>query len=126
MPVMVLLRELHGERIDEYVFPGGKKGKPSSNMALLSLLRRMKRFDIVPHGFRNTFRDWSAEQTHFPRELAEMALAHAVSNQVEATYRRGDLFEKRHKLMAAWAAYCSAMRKPASVVPLFGAVSMHS
>jgi integrase len=109
-PVLALLRKLHDERVDEFVFPGGKRGKPLSNMALLSLLRRMGRFDIVPHGFRSTFRDWAAEQTNFPREVAEMALAHAVGNQVEAAYRRGDLFEKRHKLMAAWAAYCQMPR----------------
>jgi integrase len=59
------------------------------------------------HGFRSSFRDWCAEQTNFPSEVAEMALAHAVGNKVEAAYRRGDLFEKRRKLMSAWAIYIS-------------------
>lgn len=91
----------------EFVFPGGKKGKPLSNMALLALLKRMKRTDLTAHGFRSTFRDWAAEQTNYPREVAEMALAHAVSDKVEATYLRTDLFEKRRALMAEWAVYCT-------------------
>ena len=70
------------------------------------LLRRMGRADITAHGFRSTFRDWAAERTNFPREVAEMALAHAIPDAVEAAYRRGDLFDKRKKLMAAWAEYC--------------------
>ena len=67
----------------------------------------MKRIDITPHGFRSTFRDWVAEASTFPGELAEMALGHVISGKVEAAYRRGDLFEKRRKLMDAWAAFCS-------------------
>jgi len=59
--------------------------------------------NVVPHGFRSTFRDWAAERTNFPNEVVEMALAHAVSDKVEAAYRRGDLFEKRRKLSEAWA-----------------------
>jgi integrase len=90
-----------------YVFPGGKEGKPLSNMAALVLLKRMKRTDITTHGFRSTFRDWAAEQTNYPREVAEMALAHVIESKVEAAYRRGDLFEKRAKLMRAWADYCA-------------------
>ena len=73
----------------------------------------MKRDDLTAHGFRSTFRDWAAEQTHFPRDVAEMALAHTISDKVEAAYRRGDLFEKRRLLMEAWATYCgteSAMK----------------
>lgn len=94
-----------------------------SNMALLMTLRRMGRADITVHGFRSTFRDWGAERTAFPREVAEAALAHAIGDKVEAAYRRGDLFEKRRKLMEAWGAYCTtpaaaergavvALRKP--------------
>ena len=71
------------------------------------LLRRMGRADITAHGFRSTFRDWAAERTTFAREVAEMALAHAIPDAVEAAYRRGDLFDKRRKLMDAWAAYCA-------------------
>jgi integrase len=115
-PVLALLRQLQDERIDEYVFPGGKKGSPLSNMALLVLMKRMGRTDIVPHGFRSTFRDWAAEQTSFPREVAEMALAHAIENKVEAAYRRGDLIVKRQKLMAAWANYCCKPTNGAAVL----------
>jgi integrase len=75
------------------VFPGGKAGKPLSNMAMTEVLRRMGRDDITVHGFRSTFRDWAAERTNFPSEVVEMALVHAVGDKVEAAYRRGDLFE---------------------------------
>jgi integrase len=87
-----------------YVFPGRSGIKPLSNMAFQMILRRMK-LDITAHGFRSSFRDWSAEQTSFPREVCEMALAHAVENRVEAAYRRGDLFEKRRALMEQWSAF---------------------
>lgn len=78
-----------------------------SNMALLMLLRRMGRAGLTAHGFRSTFRDWAAETTDFPAEVAEMALAHAVTDRVEAAYRRGDLFEKRRAIMDAWALACA-------------------
>ena len=78
-------------------------------MACLTLLKRMGRGDLTVHGFRSTFRDWAAEQTAFPRDVAEMALAHTVKDKVEAAYRRGDLFEKRRKLMDAWAEYCGGI-----------------
>jgi integrase len=84
----------------------GPNGKPLSNMAMLSLLRRMKRADVTVHGFRSAFRDWIAEQTDYPAEVAEMALAHTVSHKVEAAYRRGDLLEKRYALARDWAAFC--------------------
>ena len=77
------------------VFPGGKAGTPLSNMAMLALLRRMGRGDLTAHGFRSTFRDWCAEATNYPREVAEAALAHTLADKVEAAYRRGDLMEKR-------------------------------
>lgn len=102
-----------------YLFTGLKYAKPLSNMAMLVLLRRMNAVDetprwidgrtkepIVVHGFRSSFREWAAEQTNFPREVAEAALAHAVGDKVEAAYRRGDLFEKRRLMMDAWARYC--------------------
>jgi len=89
------------------VFPGPRRALPMSNMTMLMLLRRMKR-NVTVHGFRSTFSDWAAERTAYPREVVEMALAHAVENKVEAAYRRGDLFEKRRKLMEAWAAFCEA------------------
>jgi integrase len=90
-----------------YVFPGGKLGQPLSNMAFLMLLRRMKRDDLTAHGFRSTFRDWASERTNFPGEVAEMALAHTVSGKVEQAYRRGDLFDRRRRLMAAWSMFAT-------------------
>jgi integrase len=95
-----------GDADNAFVFPGGKAGKPLSNMAFLMLLRRMGRNDLTAHGFRSSFRDWASERTGFPREVAEMALAHAVGDKVEQAYRRGDLFEKRRRLMEAWAKFC--------------------
>ncbi|MFM9860609.1 integrase arm-type DNA-binding domain-containing protein [Pseudoxanthobacter sp. M-2] len=94
-------------REGEFVFPGAKAGRPLSNMALLTVLRRMGREDLTTHGFRSTFRDWAAETTAFPNEVVEMALAHAITSDVEAAYRRGDLFPKRRKLMEAWGMYCT-------------------
>jgi integrase len=106
-PVLELLRDLYEVRQGEPVFPGAIKGKGLSNMALLMALRRLGRADLTAHGFRSTFRDWVAEQTNFPSEVAEMALAHTVGDKVEAAYRRGDLFEKRRQLAEAWGAFCS-------------------
>jgi len=102
-----------------FVFSGGKRGRPLSNMAFLMLLRRMGRIDLTVHGFRSSFRDWAAERTGFPSEVAEMALAHVVGNKVEAAYRRGDLFDKRRRLMEAWAEFLSkAPTERAKVVSL--------
>lgn len=103
----------------DFVFES-KPGKPLSQMTLLMAMRRMD-LDFVPHGFRSSFRDFAAERTNAPREVAEAALAHAVGNAVEAAYRRTDLFEKRRKLMATWGAHCTQdggkvvpLRKPAT------------
>lgn len=90
----------------DFVFPGHKGDGPLSNMAMLAVLKRMKRDEITVHGFRSTFRDWAGERTNHPTEVAEMALAHAVGDKVEAAYRRGDMFEKRKRLMADWAKFC--------------------
>ena len=95
-----------GEAGEEFVFPGGKRGKPLSNMAMTMALRRIDRGDLTVHGFRSSFRDWAAERTNFPSEVAEMALAHAVGDKVQAAYRRGDLFERRRRIMAEWAKFC--------------------
>ncbi|HVH74284.1 MAG TPA: site-specific integrase [Stellaceae bacterium] len=100
-----ILEKLEPGDAGEFVFPGAKKGKPLSNMAMLALLRRMERSDLTVHGFRSTFSDWAAETTNFPREVVEMALAHVIENKVEAAYRRGDLFEKRRALMDQWAGF---------------------
>jgi integrase len=94
---------------DAPVFPGGKGGKATkglSNVAMLMLLRRMERGDLTVHGFRSAFRDWAAESTGYQREVVEAALAHTIESKVEAAYRRGDLFEKRKRLMAEWASFC--------------------
>ena len=96
-----------GAAPDGFVLPGGRTGRPLSNTAFLMLLRRMKRDDLTAHGFRSTFRDWAAERTAYPSEVAEMALGHAVADKVEAAYRRGDLFEKRRRMMDDWAEFCA-------------------
>ena len=105
-------------RQGDFVFPGGRTGRPLSNMAMLVVLRRMGRGDLTTHGFRSSFRDWVAERTNFPTEVAEMALAHAVGDKVEAAYRRGDLFRKRRDLAEAWARYCTAVPATANVVTI--------
>ena len=105
----------------QFIFEGGKAGRPLSNMAFLMLLRRMGRGDLTAHGFRSSFRDWAAERTSFPSEVVEMALAHAVGTKVEAAYRRGDLFEKRRRLMDAWAEFLAkAPAEQVNVVSLRG------
>lgn len=88
----------------DLVFPGMSGEKPLSDMSLTACMRRMK-LTAVPHGFRSTFTDWCAERTAYPSEVREMALAHAIGNDTEAAYRRGDLFDKRRILMADWAAF---------------------
>ncbi|MBS0223246.1 MAG: tyrosine-type recombinase/integrase [Proteobacteria bacterium] len=115
---VAILNEMDPLRHEEsdFVFPGVQLGKPLSNMAMLSVLRRMKRDGITVHGFRSSFRDWAAEQTNWPNEVVEMALAHAVGNKVEAAYRRGDMFEKRRRLMDAWAEFCAMTQKTAGTV----------
>lgn len=85
----------------DFLFPGRKLDKPLSNMAFLMLLRRME-LSVTAHGFRSTFSDWAAEHTRHPREVVEMALAHTIKNRVEAAYRRGDLLDKRRRLMEDW------------------------
>jgi integrase len=121
VPLSERARELiatAAEADNEFVFRGGRLGQPLSNMAMLKLLERMGRDDLTVHGFRSTFRDWASERTNFPGEVVEMALAHTIESKTEAAYRRGDLFEKRRRLMDAWAAFCSAAAAPCAVVPL--------
>lgn len=99
-----------------WLFPG--HDKQLSSMAMAMLLRRMKVASTV-HGFRSSFRDWAAECTGYSHEVCEMALAHTIGNRVEAAYRRGDLFDKRRKLMADWAAYCAKpMRDKGTITPI--------
>jgi integrase len=94
------------KNLSELVFPGRTPAKPLSNMVFLMAMRRMG-LSAVPHGFRSTFRDWASEQTSFPNEVCEMALAHAIRDKTEAAYRRGDLLAKRRDLMEAWSTFCN-------------------
>ncbi|WP_375783036.1 tyrosine-type recombinase/integrase [Bradyrhizobium sp. Pha-3] len=116
---VAILKALHEVRVGEHVFPGQKAKKPLSGMAMEMMLRRMKIEDATPHGFRSSFRDWASECTNFSREVCEAALAHVIESKVEAAYRRGDLFEKRRKLMEAWAIFCSTP-KASKVVQFSG------
>ena len=103
-----IIKSMQAVKNGNYVFPGSKDKKPLSNMALLMTLRRMEFGKLTAHGFRSTFRDWAAETTSYPREVAEMALAHSVGDKVEEAYRRGDLFPKRRQIMEDWAQYCQS------------------
>jgi integrase len=115
-----LLRHLPRIPGDALVFPAPRGGQ-LSDMTLTAVLRRMK-VDVVPHGFRSTFRDWCGERTNYPREVAEMALAHAIGNKTEEAYRRGDLFVKRRSMMNAWAAFCAKVEpKRGAIIPLHAA-----
>jgi integrase len=106
--VLEILKTTPREANSPYVFPGAKRGKPLSNMAMLELLQGIEGTEgLTVHGFRSTFRDWAAERSSFPREIAEAALAHVVKDKTEAAYQRGDLLEKRRKLMVAWASYAN-------------------
>jgi len=113
--ILERMQELRRGADQTLVFEGVKLGRPMSDMTLTMLLRRMK-VNATAHGFRSSFRDWAAEATNFPREVAEAALAHAVESRVEAAYRRSDLLEKRRKLMEQWARYCAG--EAGAVVPL--------
>ena len=105
---VALVKRLHEARVGDHVFPGEKKGKPLSGMAMEMLLRRMKVTDATVHGFRSSFRDWCGDKTNFSRELAEAALAHKVGDDTERAYRRSDALEKRRRLMQAWADYVTS------------------
>ncbi|WP_353810575.1 integrase arm-type DNA-binding domain-containing protein [Mesorhizobium sp.] len=103
---IAILKSVSREADSPFMFPGARKGKPLSNMAMLQLLRGTKEMEgLTVHGFRSTFRDWAAERSNFQREVAEAALAHVLSDKTEAAYQRGDMLEKRRKLMNAWAKF---------------------
>jgi integrase len=109
-------------RINGYVFPGTRLNRPVGGSALKQVLRRMHQ-DVTAHGFRSSFRDFASERTPFPAEIAELSLAHTVGTAVERAYRRSDLFDKRRKLMDAWAGYCATPAADSDeVVPLRRAV----
>jgi len=97
-------------RNSEFIFPGEKKGKPLCHKALDRVLKRIGITNAVPHGFRSAFNDWGAELGDYPQELLALALAHTVSDKVEAAYRRGEMLAKRHKLMADWERFCNFLR----------------
>jgi integrase len=105
---LAIVDELRRLRVSQFIFPG-RKGC-LCHATFRAVLHRAERPDLTTHGFRSTFRDWAAECTNFPRELAELALAHRVGDDTERAYQRGDLLERRRKLMAAWASYCSEPR----------------
>ncbi len=115
MAILAALKPLRQR--GDYVFPGWRIGRHLTDAAVLKVLRDMGRGEFTVHGFRSTFRDWAAEQTSYPREVAEAALAHVVGDKTEAAYRRGDLFEKRRRMIDDWARY---LAKPvtASVTPI--------
>lgn len=112
--VVEILRDLPRIEGTDLVFPAPRGGM-LSDMTLNAVMRRMQ-VDAVPHGFRSTFRDWAAERTNYPREVAEMALAHTIGDKVEAAYRRGDLFEKRRRMMEEWAKHCDTVQPVGGVV----------
>jgi integrase len=114
---LMILMQMQTVRQNEYVFPGDRRAV-LSNMALLMVLRRMRRPDITAHGFRASFKTWATERTNFAREVVEAALAHVVGNKVEAAYQRGDMFDKRRQLMGAWAKFCARTIDEDNVVPL--------
>ena len=120
---LAILEEMpaHRKADDGFVFAGGKPGLPLSNMAFLMLLRRMERGDLTAHGFRATFKTWASERTAFQNEIVEAALAHVVGSKVEQAYRRGDMFEKRRRLMHQWATFCTTapvQERPSNVAPM--------
>jgi integrase len=117
-----ILDHMQTIRQNDHVFPG-ERSAALSTMAFLMLLRRMDRDDLTAHGFRSTFSTWAAECTNFPREVVEAALAHVVGDATEQAYQRGDVFEKRRKLMVAWATYCAKSPQSGSVIDLKAKVS---
>jgi integrase len=105
---LAVLERMGKIRNGEFIFYGVDAKRPLSDAATGAVLDRMGRADIVPHGFRSTFRTWAGEKTGFAREVAEKALAHLVGDETERAYDRGDMFEKRRLLMDAWAAFATS------------------
>ena len=108
---LAIIEDMKAIKHGKFIFPGARRGRPLSNMALLTVLRRMGRGDLTTHGFRATFKTWATERTNFQREICEVALAHDVGDKTEQAYQRGDLLDKRRRLMIAWGAYFES--KPA-------------
>ena len=102
-----ILREMQKWRNGDFIFPRRRSGRPLLPTALLVKMRSMGVADATAHGFRSTFRDWVSDSTNFPSEVAELALAHVVSDATERAYRRGDALAKRFQLADAWATFCA-------------------
>jgi integrase len=122
-PAREIVRDLLSIHGGEYVFPGARAGRSLGADTMRYLLGRIGHSLVTVHGFRATFRDWAAEQTAYPGEVVEMALAHTIRGAVEAAYRRGDLLEKRRQLMDAWATYCATIAQDGVVIPMRRAAS---
>lgn len=116
-PALELLHRLRRGSSTGLIFAGAAKGRPLSNTSLIKALASAGGVEFTLHGFRSTFRDWVSEETNFPSELAEAALAHLVGDEVERAYRRGDALEKRRQLMEAWATFITAPNR-CNVVPI--------
>jgi len=114
-----VLGRMHNIRRGDFVFAGAREGRPVAPITVLTLAKEITSGTTL-HGFRSTFRDWAADQTNYPNHVVEQALAHAIPNAVEAAYRRGDLFEKRRRLMDAWAEFCGKPQGAAKVMALRG------
>jgi integrase len=114
---VAVLKASEGARLGDLVFPGWRNGRPVSLTALLTAMKTVAGDEATIHGLRSTFRDWVAERTDYPREVAEMALAHAIGSKVEAAYQRSKLIEKRRPMMQAWADFATSPPGPAVVVP---------
>jgi integrase len=109
------------EEGNPFIFIGQQPGAGLSHMALDQVLKRIAQHGVTVHGFRSSFRDWGAECTAYPNNVLEMALAHTIGNKVEAAYRRGELFDKRKRLMSDWSRYCAAPKQNgAAVIPMRG------
>jgi integrase len=114
---LAIIERLSEARTGDFVFPSPRGNRPLSHMAMAKVLSRLEVDGATVHGFRSAFRDWVGNETHFAREVAEAALAHAVGDLSEQAYRRGDALEKRRDLMAAWAAWCEP-RIGSNIVPM--------
>ena len=117
-PAMVVLRAMAQFGAEGFVFPGLKAASTLSDVALTKALHVASGNGATVHGFRSTFREWCAETINYPRELAEAALAHALKDKVEAAYQRGDLLERRRRLMTDWANFCGREMVAGEVVTL--------
>lgn len=112
-----IIKKLSEARTGDFVFPSPRGQRPLSHVAMAKVMRRLEVEEATVHGFRSAFRDWAGNETHFPREVAETALAHVVGDKAEQAYRRGDALEKRRELMEAWAGFCEPRAGP-NVVPM--------